>query len=394
MEEDSGVVSEIITIYRKMRKGRRDKGVYKARMGSVDRRSGIAGEDESISRPKFYNFVQFSNLKNTKYYVFMLENNESRLYQSDVLFEDKDVRLPKRLFWLNIFDPSEEDIRTLGALYGVHEMSIEDIRKKNTEEKVETFRNYTFISLKMMGRGGFRADTEDTDFNVLVFREFVITTHNKPWIGVNDAVNFLALLCRYTDFSSTWVVYSVVTELLQDIKHTVGKLNPEIWRNLADESNLESVLRANFDSACLLHSLKNATRPKRQILESMLKVNEFEGKVREVFLVALEDFRYVEDQIAEHIKTVERTGDLILALVDMQQTREANEINRIVSRFSIVTFSILPLQAISGVWGMNIAVPFKSSESLGPFVLLCMLGVFISALLLFSLGRRRMKRGR
>lgn len=52
-------------------------------------------------------------------------------------------------FCLCIVNPTENDLAFLGTHLHVHDLTLRDIREQNTEEKVEVFKNYTFISFKV-----------------------------------------------------------------------------------------------------------------------------------------------------------------------------------------------------------------------------------------------------
>lgn len=61
---------------------------------------------------------------------------------SDLIFNSKQ-------FCLGIVNPTENDLAMLKTHLHVHDLTLRDIREQNTEEKVEVFKNYTFISFKV-----------------------------------------------------------------------------------------------------------------------------------------------------------------------------------------------------------------------------------------------------
>lgn len=66
---------------------------------------------------------------------------------SDLIFNSKQ-------FCLGIVNPTENDLALLKAHLHVHDLTLRDIREQNTEEKVEVFKDYTFISLKVYLEAG------------------------------------------------------------------------------------------------------------------------------------------------------------------------------------------------------------------------------------------------
>lgn len=383
MGKYSNIIAEIITIYRKMRKGRENQNIYRMFLNIEPIEVTSEVEDDSCTSTNIYNFARFKDLRDAKYYISRFGSSGVQLTQSEDILNDANLLDTEEPFWLNIFGPDESDLRMLGELYKVHDISLADICEKDTEEKVEVFRHYTFISLKLLSCEVLRP-SEDIDFNILIFKNFIITTHDKLWSGIHDVVNFLSLICEYTSFCPDWVVYSVVIEFLQDIKDIVRLIRPDVERNIGQGENLEHLLRMNFDTANSLFSLRSFIKPKKQILNSIAQSSRFKKKMKKVFEMALEDFSHAEEQTREYTKTLERSQDLILALVDMKQTKEANDMNKMINRFSFMAFAVLPFQVITGLWGMNVEVPFKDIKSLGPFFSLCITGALMSFFLFLA----------
>lgn len=65
-----------------------------------------------------------------------------------------DLLLNSKQFCLGITNPTEDDLALLKKHLNVHDLTLRDIREQNTEEKVEIFKNYTFISLKVYLEAG------------------------------------------------------------------------------------------------------------------------------------------------------------------------------------------------------------------------------------------------
>lgn len=66
---------------------------------------------------------------------------------SDLIFNSKQ-------FCLGIVNPTADDLALLKTHLHIHDLTLRDIKEQNTEEKVEVFKNYTFISLKVYLEAG------------------------------------------------------------------------------------------------------------------------------------------------------------------------------------------------------------------------------------------------
>ena len=48
-------------------------------------------------------------------------------------------------FWLDVFDPTEEEMKVLSKTFGIHPLTTEDIFLGEAREKVELFKSYYFV---------------------------------------------------------------------------------------------------------------------------------------------------------------------------------------------------------------------------------------------------------
>jgi magnesium transporter len=378
-EQKSDAIAEIITIYRRMKRGKNNQSTYRMLFNIDEDRPS---EFQSIERPSgaMLDFCKHRELKSSKYLYFSLD---SGLRQWNKSLQENETLLGKEYYWINVFNPSEEDLSTLGSKFSVHDVTLMDIREKNTAEKMELFKNYTFVSLKLFSNR--RVDTEDIDFNILIFKNIIITTHDKPWLGIGDIVNFLSLIVQNTKLYPSWVFYSVVIEFLQDTKYILEGIRPEgVAQKAMSKSvswEIDETLHENFEMVYRLHGFKQFIKPKIDILRNFIRSSrDVPKRLVRLFEECYYDFRMQERLAKEHNVILERSQDLFLALVDMEQSKEANRTNMVMKRVTQATFIFLPLQAVAGLWGMNVRVPWRDSESVWCFWVLAAIGPLFNLL--------------
>lgn len=378
-------ISEIITIYRRLKKGS-NNDIYSAFDACTNSEVQDIAEVKNDAK-NFFNFGRFKSLRKQKYIYLDKTNN---LIQSNNFFRHATDLLEKKNFWLNIFDPKEVDFLNLVSTFNVHELTIRDLRDGKSREKIEAFKHYTFIVLKLYSD---REKDVDINFNILIFKNFVITTHDKPWSSVMDIANFVYLLNRHTSMSPEWVLFSILVELLQDVGHLLDNLEKEVHENvdLKKNENFKNVdvtthkqfLRKNFDNVYTLYSIQKFIKPKINILKTIKTKyqRKLSPRVSKHVLHSLKDFLRLESDSKELYRILERSQDLLIALVNLDMSREGNEMNKVMKRFSVITFVFLPMQAVSGLWGMNCKVPFDGrDESSIYFWMLTIFGLLIGLL--------------
>ena len=374
-------LEEVITVYEKLKRGRENSQAQGFRH-SFGLTTDINPETEEFEEviphlPSFHSiraledtarrmdFNKYKNIPMTKYQYLsettdLLQSNE--LEGLSPCYTDL---LQAKGYWLNIMNPGDKDYQLLSDSYAVHDLSIADVREGNSEAKVEIFRHYTFISLRLMGEA-----TVDMDFNIIIFSDFIITTHRKEWTNIKDILGFLYLL--YTDarteLKPEWVLFSVFTELAQDAKFFVRVIEPVI-NNIRigskSLSEMSSVMRRNYDMEVEIYRTSRFLKPVINILRQLK--SKCSKRLSEVVLTLLadicDDLRQLQEDVSHFNHILERSQDTCLALANVELSRQANIMSVVMNRVSEVALVFLPVQAIAGFFGMNVRVPFQGIET-------------------------------
>ena len=95
------------------------------------------------------------------------------------------------------------------------------------------------------------------------------------------------------------------------------------------------------------------------------------------------------DQYQKMFDSVEDYGELIAGLAQTFDSLQANRSNEIMTVLTIFSSTMLPLTVITGMYGMNVALPFQNHPQAFWFVMLIM--VVATLLLLFFFKRRNLR---
>ncbi|EPR79378.1 CorA-like Mg2+ transporter protein [Spraguea lophii 42_110] len=376
-----------------------------------------------ILRKNEKNNINNSNKKDNKEEHILQNsatNKEKPGYGSNKTFKSTNTN-GKYCYWLNIFCPSEEDLEILGKNYGVHDISLNDIREGNTEEKVEIFKQYIFISLKISSdknkekhKDKYSDINKDLDFNILLFDNFIITTHNKPWTPVTDILNFVYLISVHTTMHPEWVFFSVIIEFVQDVKYIMNEIEPDVLEieNITNNLNnllndnylLIDILKKNFKLVYKVYTIQQFIKYKIHILTTfkVKLAKKIRRPISRYLQFSLTDFIEIEKDLKEFNRILERSQDLYLALANLEHSKKESEINTIMKRFAFIAFILLPIQTIAGLYGMNVPLPFANTNNpydYRSFYYLCLFSVIITIItyLLMTYGgkfKRYVKRNR
>ena len=83
---------------------------------------------------------------------------------------------PRPTFWLDVFKPTDAEMKVISKAFGIHPLTTEDIMMQEAREKVELFRSYYLVSYRTFEQDSNSEDyMEPVNIYVVVFRDGVIS---------------------------------------------------------------------------------------------------------------------------------------------------------------------------------------------------------------------------
>lgn len=107
-------------------------------------------------------------------------NAETRDSRTDITPPEPSQSLPRLgprpTFWLDVFKPTDAEMKVISKAFGIHPLTTEDIMMQEAREKVELFRSYYLVSYRTFEQDSNSEDyMEPVNIYVVVFRDGVIS---------------------------------------------------------------------------------------------------------------------------------------------------------------------------------------------------------------------------
>jgi magnesium transporter len=93
--------------------------------------------------------------------------------------------------------------------------------------------------------------------------------------------------------------------------------------------------------------------------------------------------------LAHFEKMLSRSHSNYLAQLSIDNITQGNNHNKVLSKITLLASILVPLNLVCGMFGMNVDVPFKNVDNLGPFF--GILGVLILFVVFALLLAKRMR---
>ena len=308
--------------------------------------------------------------------------SEFDLSQDDLLSRDE----AGALVWLDFADPDDADLDLLRDRLGLHDLALEDLRKRRQRTKIDTYREQQIIVAYEIGS---RSSQRHPDFSLeelhlILGRGHLVTVHWGPsstvdevrerWRDEPDAV-------AKTPGGLLYALLDTVADnyfpLLDRLSERIDRLQDSIIQG--GTASGPPALRQVLDIKRELLDLRRVVAPLRDVANTLLR--------RDV--IAVEEplipyFQDLYDHLVRVLDTIDLYREMLAAALDANLSVTSNNLNVIVKRLTAFTVILMIPTLIAGVYGMNFHFMPELSWPFGYFAALAlMIASSVAAFLYF-----------
>lgn len=261
------------------------------------------------------------------------------------------------LLWVDLFDWQPRDLQWLGGLFSFHALAIEDCIYDSPRSKVDRYEGYDFFELHAL-RYNEDSDPEiaSEELNVFLGKNYVVTVHKKPIISIGRIADVSRQSPHYMTKGPDYLLYAIVDgitdtyfPIIERISARIDELEVEIYEHpaLAITEEFLSLKRT-------IVMMRRAIDPQRRIFSNL--------GTRYTFEVRKENLPYYMD-LTDHLErisdSIEVFRDLVSSAMDTYSSYGTAQTNEAIRVLTIITTLTATLTLITGVWGMNVPLPFQ-----------------------------------
>ncbi|CAB16566.2 putative metal ion transporter C17A12.14 [Schizosaccharomyces pombe] len=288
-------------------------------------------------------------------------------------------------WWLDVSCPKEEEIRVLAKAFGIHPLTVEDITLEEDREKVELFRTYYFVTFRSFNQLPSNSEyLKPLNFYLVVFRDGIITFHMNPTPHPANVRRRIRQLNGYLTVNADWIAYALLDDttdafapFIEQIEDEVDTIDSMIlsihYDHVMEVKPQERMLQRVGECRKLIMSLLRLLANKADVVRGLSKrCNEswqvaprgeialYLGDVQDHIVTMVQNLNHYE-------KILSRSHSNYLAQISINMTLVSNETNEVLSRLTILGTILIPLNLVTGLWGMNVKVPGQDVPGLGWF---------------------------
>lgn len=327
--------------------------------------------------------ITIINYSGDRYEMHEIDSIEEYLPSSD----DRSVA------WVNIEGLHEAPtVESLGKIFGLHPLTIEDILNMEHRPKVEMFDDYIFFVIKMISYENEVRKLNIEQVSLVLMKNTVITFQEKGgdvFDSVRNRIKQNKGIIRRT--GADYLAYSLIDAVVDEYFEILEKIGDEI-----EEIEEELLKQSEQNTLQKIHILKReiiflrkSVWPLREIINAL----ERDG----ASLISSSTHVYLKD-LYDHtiqvIDSVETYRDMISGMLEIYMSGLSNRMNEVMKILAIFASLFIPLTLIAGIYGMNFDTarsPFNMPELHWYFGYPFALGLMLVTGLLMLLFFRRKK---
>lgn len=292
--------------------------------------------------------------------------------------------------WFHTNELSKNEISELAEQYNLHHIIVEDMEEASTQDKIDVYDSCLFVVLHFPKFERENSMHITNEFNCILWKNYIATItkmktsiierikeeyteelqeDKEEWNDIKYKVSPYYILYRIIDG-----MYDKTLSGLRFFTNDLRSIEQNIFRqNINTTASLEALLKKRRSIVAVKHCIQ----PQSEIITELQKETEkLYGWDLDVYF---EDLLYKIDKILALVHSLQEELD---SLYDTANTLTNIKINKTMKIFTIFTAIIWVLTFVSGMYGMNVKLPWQDVEHMF-YLIIVMMAIVIWSLLFY-----------
>ncbi|GAA0076605.1 magnesium/cobalt transporter CorA [Clostridium sp. CTA-5] len=268
------------------------------------------------------------------------------------------------LKWIDIINPTNNEIKMLEDMYEFHELLLEDCMTEHQRSKIDSYDDYSFIVLHLprYKKEHFRLDSAEID--IFISNNYLVTLHEgelKPLVELAQKCHSKEEARKeYMNEGSALLLYEITKQLfdycfpmLDKIGNRVNEINKEVFATRS-KSMLEVISRTKMQ----IISYRSVIKPLRPVITTLEKViTKYLPEDMNMYFDDITDkIEKIWDMLENYKEVIESADNTFAALTN-------HTMNGLMRTFTIIQVAILPMTLVSALFSMNVqGIPMHDYE--------------------------------
>jgi magnesium transporter len=293
-------------------------------------------------------------------------------------------------FWLDVVDPTDEEIEWLVRLLKLNPQVEADIRREDRRPTLMAYVDYMFISLFQPHI--HMQQVEGREIHCLVGEHFFATVRRSDATAVDNAYNRLVQNPEAWKFGVSYLLYMtsqyVIDQYYPMLDRISNELNKQEEKLMENGGKMEKASRKGvYRMKQQLIKLRQMIAPQREVFSNVLGENRLAANENTRDL-----FRHLYERLLRVYDEIDSQRDVSNNVVELLENQESRKMGEAVNRLTVFSMIFLPLTIFTSLFQLNftkIIDPMEISISGTILFLGIVLAMAISVTGMLIIFRRR-----
>ena len=261
------------------------------------------------------------------------------------------LQLDDTLLWIDVVDPTAEDIAIIKTEFGFHDLALEDASVVHERPKVDEYEGFLLIIFYAMTHVDEPMGIALQQVSLFAGSNYVMTLHEAELPTLDQTSDrWCANHARINTRAAGLLVYSILDSLVDDYLPVVDHISDRI-------DDIEGAIFGRFD----INTQQEIFRLKRDLLQ-IRKVLTPERDVLNVLMrrdtpVYTEEtsryFQDIYDHLLRVLDSIDTFRDLLTSALDSYLSVLSNRMNKVMKTLTASSIILMGMTLIAGIYGMN-----------------------------------------
>ncbi|MNS20999.1 Magnesium transport protein CorA [compost metagenome] len=290
--------------------------------------------------------------------------------------------------WLDIPQPTVMDIEYLRQNFPFHPLDIEDLLGNLQRPKLDEYDDYLFLVLHLPTFDKARRVTTPSEVNLFVGPDYIVSLHKGelwPITKLFEAVQSSdRLKAENLGNGPGFLLYRLVDKLVDScfplvykIERNVQEIETKIFESRVRETVFDlSIMRRD------IIAFRRIVKPQIPVISRLEYIkNRIIPEDLDVY------FSDISDHLGKIWDSLEDQKTITESLNDTHMSLTSYQTSEVMKVLTIISVIMLPLTLVSGIYGMNINLPFQHDAHSFAIVVSFMFTVAVGMLTAFRLQK-------
>jgi magnesium transporter len=252
-------------------------------------------------------------------------------------------------FWLDLEDPSPEQIKQIEQIFNLHPLTIEAVSTFSERPKREHYDGYVSLVVYGVDATAEAGGSLLREVHALISGDYIVTLHPSPFKAITDLRERLK---KEEDRGEQALIYFILDAVLSTYSPVLDRVDDAIdsLEEAVIESPREESLQTIFSLKRDLIGMRRVVLPMRDFFaRDSDEISKLPGMQKDDSLY----FRDLYDSLVRSSELIDSYRDLLSGATDMYLSTVANRQGEISKQLTIIATIFLPLSFLTGFFGQN-----------------------------------------